>query len=52
MKAKENNKLRKSEKIKGIAGELEDKLNSKEGKLFVDLEYEKNRMEEEEENND
>ena len=50
--SEENNKLRKSEKIKGIAGELEDRLKNNEGKLFVDLEYEKNKMEEEEENND
>ena len=53
---KENEKknaFRKSEKIKDMAGELENTLNEneKDDKFYVDLEYEKNKAEEEENNN-
>ena len=48
-KMKENeNKFRKSKKIEGMAGNLEDKLKGKEGRIYVDLDYEKNKSEEEE----
>ena len=43
----EKNKFRKSEKIEGMAGNLEEKLKNGEGKFYVDLEYEKNKSEEE-----
>ena len=43
-------KFRKSEKIKGMAGDLEKTLNKGDGKLYVDEEYEKQREQEEEEN--
>ena len=38
----EKNKFRKSKKVEGMAGNLEDKLKNNEGKFYVDLEYEKN----------
>ena len=41
------NQFRKSKKIQGMAGELEGKLQENEGKFYVDLEYEKNKEEEE-----
>jgi hypothetical protein len=40
-------KVRKSDKIKGMAGSLEDRLKNNEGKLYVDLEYEQNKDEQE-----
>ena len=43
----DKNKIRKSKKIKGMAGSLEDRLKNNEGKFYVDLEYEKNKEEEE-----
>ena len=43
-------KFRKSEKIKGMAGDLEKTLSKGDGKLYVDEEYEKEREQEEEEN--
>ena len=48
----EKNKLRKSEKISGLAQQLENTLNKGEGRIYVDEEYEKNRLQEEEEEND
>ena len=45
-------KFRKSEKIKGMAGDLEKTLSKGDGKLYVDEEYEKEREQEEEENED
>jgi len=45
----DKNKFRKSEKISDMAEKLQDKLKDDDRKLFVDLEYEKNRAEEEEE---
>ena len=48
----EKNKLRKSEKISGLAQQLERTLNKGEGRIYVDEEYEKNRLQEEEEEND
>ena len=45
----DKNKFRKSKKITGMAEKLQDKLKNDDRKLFVDLEYEKNRAEEEEE---
>ena len=48
----EKNKFRKSEKITGMAGELEKTLSKGEGRLYVDEEYEKNREQEEEEYED
>ena len=44
----DKNKFRKSKKITGMAEKLQDKLKDDDRKLFVDLEYEKNRAEEEE----
>ena len=43
----EENKFRKSKKIEGMAGNLQDKIKNNEGKFYVDLEYEKNKSEEE-----
>ena len=48
----DKNKLRKSEKISGLAQQLERTLNKGEGRIYVDEEYEKNRQQEEEEEND
>ena len=48
----EKTKFRKSEKIKGMAGDLEKTLSKGDGKLYVDEEYEKEREQEEEENED
>jgi len=45
-------KFRKSEKIKGMAGDLEKTLSKGDGKLYVDEEYEKEREQEEEEENE
>ena len=45
----EKTKFRKSEKIKGMAGDLEKTLSKGDGKLYVDEEYEKEREQEEEE---
>ena len=42
----EQNKFRKSKKINGMAGGLQDKLKKNEGKFYVDLEYEKSKEEE------
>ena len=42
----DENKFRKSKKIQGMAGNLGDKLG-KGGKLYVDLEYERNKSDEE-----
>ena len=47
MKIKIN--LENQKKITGMAEKLQDKLKNDDRKLFVDLEYEKNRAEEEEE---
>ena len=41
------NKVRKSNKIQGMAGSLEDKIKNNEGKFYVDLEYEQNKDEQE-----
>ena len=48
----EKNKLRKSEKISGLAQQLERTLKKGEGRIYVDEEYEKHRQEEEEEEKD
>ena len=48
----EKKKLRKSEKISGLAQQLERTLKKGEGRIYVDEEYEKHRQEEEEEEND
>ena len=48
----EKNKLRKSEKISGLAQQLERTLNKGEGRIYVDEEYERNRLQEEEEEKD
>lgn len=48
----EKTKFRKSEKIKGMAGDLEKTLSKGDGKLYVDEEYEKEREQEEEEYED
>ena len=48
----EKNKMRKSEKISGLAQQLERTLKKGEGRIYVDEEYEKHRQEEEEEEND
>ena len=42
----EQNKFRKSKKINGLAGGLQDKIKKNEGKFYVDLEYEKSKEEE------
>ena len=44
--SEEKNKFRKSKKVEGMAGNLEDKLKNNEGKFYVDLEYEKNKSDE------
>ena len=43
----EKNKFRKSEKITGIAGDLEEALNKGDGRLYVDEDYEQNRDDDE-----
>ena len=43
----DKNKVRKSNKIQGMAGSLEDKIKNNEGKFYVDLEYEQNKDEQE-----
>ena len=48
----EKNKFRKSEKITGMAGELEEALNKGDGRLYMDEDYEQNRDDEEEEYDD
>ena len=45
--SEDKKKVRKSDKIKGMAGSLEDRLKNNEGKLYVDLEYEQNKDEQE-----
>ena len=44
----EKNKYRKSEKITGMAGDLEEALNKGDGRLYVGEDYEQNRDDEEE----
>ena len=41
------NKFKKTEKIEAMAGQLENKLSGKDDKFYVDLDYEKNKEEEE-----
>ena len=48
----EKNRFRKSEKITGMAEDLEEALNKGDGRLYMDEDYEQNRDDEEEEYDD
>jgi len=48
----EKNKFRKSEKITGMAGDLEEALNKRDGRLYMDEDYDQNKDYEDEEYDD